>query len=153
MDVSALSTRQSTETSLSISDLISIACNKVVLPAAPSSTSKHTIQIEQVATGSTLVADATELGGDNDAIDQITPRYFSKATAGTRCVAFVSSLDWADENLTEYEFLKFQVSSNGRFLVSGVMSTDAEEGFNPFSSALITGNKACFTGVAGQMFD
>ena len=157
MEVSKILVRNA-DSAFSTADLITIANNPVFQVGF--TTGSHVLQIEQEATGTSL--SLTDAGGDNEAIDNITPRFFPKMVAGQRVVAYVSDLDWANQNLVSYEYLVFQGTTSGnpnRYLVSGVASVTTDESYDPFEGgagkpgAAIVGEKACYAGLNGQMFD
>lgn len=159
MEVSTLATRQ-TDSSFTKADLVTIANNRVVLPAPAGSATAHTIQFETEATGTTLTTSVC--GGDNEAVEEVTPRYFAKAQAGQMAAAYVSSLDWADNNLLAYEYLKFQTSASGnaaRYVVSGILNVTTDESYDPFDTASgkggddIVGAAVCYSPIGGEMFD
>lgn len=159
MEVSTLATRQA-DNSFSKADLVTIANNHVVLPAPAGASTAHTIQFDQQATGATL--STTVCGGDNEAVEEVTPRYYAKAQMGQMAVAYVDSLDWADNNLLDYEFLKFQTSAAGnaaRFVVSGILNVTTDESYDPFETGAgkggdgIVGAAVCYAALGGEMFD
>ena len=142
------------DNAFSKAQLITIANNPVEV--ASSATGQHTVYVEQEATGGELTG--TVFAGDNEAVENITPQFFAKATKGAMAVAYVDSLDWADNNLLSYEFLTFKTSTSAdRFIVNGVLSVTTDESFDPFDAngggAAIKGAFACYTGLGGQMFD
>ena len=157
MEMGTLAVRQTNAAlkALSVADLITIAHNPVVVPGGSNGT--HFVQFEQECSGSSL--SYTDLGGDNEPIETITPRFFAVATKGAKAVALVSSLDWANSNLLNYEYLRFEDSTNSNaevFLVSGIINVTAYDGYDPFDKSAgtqIIGSVACFTGIDGQMFD
>lgn len=146
------------DNALEAADLITIANNPV--HSVGFTTGSHVLQIEQEATGTAL--SLTIGAGDNEAVDNITPRFFPKAVAGQRVVAYVDDLDWANNNLVSYEYLTFQTTASGnakRYLVSGISSVTTDESYDPFDGTTgkpgenIVGSFACYAGISGQMFD
>lgn len=151
-----------------VNDLITLANNPVQASGFhASTTASHSVELDVIVDGATLPG-AEVIGGDNATIPHVKPNFYPKAVAGKMCVAAVSSLSWADENLTTYEFLKFNKTATGNapwYLVHGVHAVTADESYNPLTGgagstkdgrieAGAAGDLyATYDAIGGQMFD
>lgn len=87
----------------------------------------------------------TKVAGNNSAIVEVKPKYFPVATKGAECGALVSSLDWADVNLIDYEYIQLGTSD---FFVTGVLNSSQTQANDPFDSNDSPGIKSgcCWNG-------
>jgi len=72
------------------------------------------------------------VAGNNSAVVEVKPKYFPVATKGAECAALVSTLDWADVNLTDYEYLQLSATS---YFVTGVLNSSQTQANDPFNSS------------------
>jgi len=71
------------------------------------------------------------VGGTNAPVVDVKPQYFPVATKGSECAALVSTLSWADSNLTNYDFLQLDAST---YFVTGVLNSSQTQANDPFNS-------------------
>ena len=169
MEINTMLVKQN-PTAFTVNDLITLAnnvCNASNFGASTDSNA-HTFELDILVDGVTLPGNEV-VGGDNATIPHVKPQFYPKAVAGKMCIAAVSALAWADENLTTYEYLKFNKTTSGNaawYLVHGVHAVTADESYNPFSGG--TGSTkdsriengtgstplyATYDSIGGQMFD
>lgn len=110
-------------------DLYTIAVNKLECTGLDS----FLLYVTQQDPNATLLTSV--VGGDNQPIAQVTPEFFPFATAGAECAAVVTSLDWADQNLNDYEYIKGDAgAAGGRYIVFGTLNSTATEFNDPFEA-------------------
>lgn len=71
------------------------------------------------------------VGGNNSPVMDVQPQYFPVATKGAECGAVVSNLAWADNNLSNYEFVHF---GTGKYFVTGVLNSSQTQANDPFDA-------------------
>lgn len=169
MEINTMLVKQN-PSSFSVNDLITLANNNCTPTNFGDQSEKnaHTFELDIIVDGITLPG-AEVVGGDNATIPHVKPNFYPKAVAGKMCVAAVSALSWADDNLTTYEFVKFHKTAspyNEWYLVHGVHAVTADESYNPLTggsgagkdSRIETGAAsadlyATYDAIGGQMFD
>lgn len=77
-------------------------------------------------------AAGTKVAGNNSATVEVKPKYFPVATKGAECGALVSTLDWADVNLSDYEYIQLGATS---FFVTGVLNSSQTQANDPFDAS------------------
>lgn len=139
------------ESTLSNADLITIGIN----PCQVDATGALVVHVSTEVNGASL---GTPLSGDNAPVLTITPSQLPKAVAGARFFGTMTSLDWAEKHLTNYEYWKFLDSANANratWYVSGFLNVTTDDGYDPLDaatngSALVS--YAICQGVGGEMF-
>ena len=133
MDIFLLKQSEVSSLAATATGKFNLAVNKVI-PSANSTTVSTTntiYTIYQSLQASGGIKNGVQIAGDNDPVVDVTPKFFPVATAGAECAALVSSLNWADNNLGTYEYIKLGSSS---YFVTGVLNSSQTQANDPFNS-------------------
>ena len=124
--------------------LFTLAVNNLI-PSTSSTQSSSSTQTESNAVftlyeGFTSGASIESSGGvliagNNEAVTEVKPQFFPVATMGAECAALVTALGWADENLTNYEFVKVVTQGGLRYFVTGVLNSTQTQANDPFTKS------------------
>lgn len=125
-------------------DLFTIAVNRMEVQGSDTFSLYVDIQADAV----TSLVTGTVIGGDNEGVKQVTPEFFPYATEGAECAAFVSSLTWADNNLSDYEYVATDDGSGSTgFLVFGVLNSTKTQFNDPFDTSGQAGRQGFVSGA------
>jgi hypothetical protein len=123
-------------------DLATMARAKwLTLSAAKSTTAECVLYVVEKCVGQTVLAAGTTVAGTSVPAVELNPSFYPVATKGAECAGIVTSLSWADANLSQgYEFAEVTtVSGTPRFFVSGVLNSSQTLSNDPFTKAEIVG--------------
>jgi len=126
-----------------------LAVNQLIPSAtstSPSTTNGTFTVYESIVAGSSLTARGLAIAGNNTAVLEVKPSFFPVATKDSECAALVSSLDWADSNLSNYEYVQVAASL---YFVTGILNSTQTQANDPFAPAQLGqgGSAVCWSGT------
>ena len=124
--------------SLAVNNLIPVTTSTMTSSSTKTPQNAGWTFYEGLSSGADVAARGVLIAGNNEAVVNVKPKFFAVATAGAECGALITNLDWADNNLSSYEWMAVGTSSTPAYFVTGVLNssqTDANDPFNPASGS------------------
>lgn len=158
MDIILFTATDVKDLAASSAGMFTIATNQFI--PSPSSTTKTiatscwTAYISLKDNEANLATYGLTVGGNNTPVLSVQPKFYPVATRGAECSALVTSLNWADLNLSNYEYMLVSLTQGGDaiYFVTGVLNSSQTQANDPFGTegeaqGLVSGNGCCWAGT------